>query len=82
MKYGKVQNYYNGEFVDSKAGDWLDVTSPLDGNLLSQVPMSTTEELDDAVKSAKDAARRLGQNADQRTRSGIFQISSTFGKKS
>jgi malonate-semialdehyde dehydrogenase (acetylating)/methylmalonate-semialdehyde dehydrogenase len=55
MKYGRVRNYYGGEFVESKATDWLDVTSPLDGAMLSQVPMSTTSELDAAVASAKSA---------------------------
>lgn len=55
MKYNKVRNYYNGAFVESGSGESLDVISPLDGNLLSQVPMSTTEELNSAVKSAKAA---------------------------
>ena len=55
MKYGRVRNYYGGQFVDSHSSDWLDVTSPLDGTLLSQVPMSTSDELDAAVKSAKGA---------------------------
>ena len=55
MKYGKVSNYYNGEFVPSGSGESLDVISPQDGNLLSQVPMSTAAELNNAVKSAKAA---------------------------
>ncbi len=55
MKYSKVKNYYNGSFQESSAKDILDVTSPLDGNLLSQVPMSTIDELNSAVESAKNA---------------------------
>jgi malonate-semialdehyde dehydrogenase (acetylating)/methylmalonate-semialdehyde dehydrogenase len=55
QKYGKIRNYYGGRFVDSPATDWLDVTSPVDGSLLSQVPMSTSAELDAAVNSAKSA---------------------------
>ena len=55
MKYERVKNYYNGEFVDSSSAEDLDVTSPLDGNLLSTVPMSTTDELNKAVASAKSA---------------------------
>ena len=55
MKYEKVQNFYDGRFVESGAGDSLDVVSPLDGNLLSQVPMSPAEELNAAVASAKAA---------------------------
>jgi malonate-semialdehyde dehydrogenase (acetylating)/methylmalonate-semialdehyde dehydrogenase len=55
MKYGKVRNYYGGQFVDSNASDSLDVISPIDGNLLSQVPLSPAEELNAAVASAKTA---------------------------
>jgi malonate-semialdehyde dehydrogenase (acetylating)/methylmalonate-semialdehyde dehydrogenase len=55
MKYSRVRNYYGGQFVDSSTSDWLDVTSPIDGTLLSQVPMSTRGELDAAVQSARAA---------------------------
>src|SRR5262245_31952849 len=56
MKYPKVRNFYNGEFVDSGSSESLDVTSPIDGSLLSTVPMSTGDELNAAVESAKGAA--------------------------
>jgi malonate-semialdehyde dehydrogenase (acetylating)/methylmalonate-semialdehyde dehydrogenase len=60
MKYERVKNYYDGEFVDSSSADDLDVISPLDGNLLSRVPMSTKDELNKAVESAKKAAESWG----------------------
>src|SRR5882757_7217359 len=55
MKYPKVQNYINGSFVDSSSLKSLDVISPVDGNLLSKVPMSAAKDLDAAVKAAKSA---------------------------
>ena len=55
MKYEKVKNYYNGSFHESSASESLDIISPVDGNLLSQVPMSTVDELNKAVESAKSA---------------------------
>jgi malonate-semialdehyde dehydrogenase (acetylating)/methylmalonate-semialdehyde dehydrogenase len=55
MKYSPVQNYINGQFIDATSVRTLDVTSPLDGNLLSKVPMSTAKDLDNAVKAAKAA---------------------------
>jgi len=55
MKYSPVQNYINGQFVNSTSARTLDVISPLDGNLLSKVPMSTANDLDNAVKAAKAA---------------------------
>jgi malonate-semialdehyde dehydrogenase (acetylating)/methylmalonate-semialdehyde dehydrogenase len=62
MKYPKVRNFYNGEFVESGSNDSLDVTSPVDGNLLSTVPFSTQDELEAAVQSAKGAAESWGNN--------------------
>jgi malonate-semialdehyde dehydrogenase (acetylating)/methylmalonate-semialdehyde dehydrogenase len=55
MKYAPVQNYINGQFVASQSNRKLDVISPLDGNFLSIVPMSSAEELDSAVKAARSA---------------------------
>ena len=36
-------------------GDFLDVISPLNGEIISQVPLSSSDILDDAVNSAKTA---------------------------
>lgn len=55
MKYEKVRNFYGGRFVESNGSDSLDIVSPVDGNLLSQVPMSLGEELNAAVGSARSA---------------------------
>lgn len=55
MKYSTVKNYYNGQFVESGSAENLEVVSPVDGNLLSKVPMSTPDELNAAVASAKKA---------------------------
>ncbi len=55
MKYEAVKNYYNGQFFESAATESLDVVSPIDGNLLSRVPMSPVGELNAAVASAKTA---------------------------
>lgn len=56
MKYAAVQNYINGHFTNALAGRGsLDVISPIDGTLLSTVPLSGFEELDQAVAAAKKA---------------------------
>ena len=55
MKYPPLQNYINGKFVNASSLRTLDVISPIDGNLLSTVPMSTAKDLDNAVKAAKAA---------------------------
>jgi len=55
MKYQPVQNFINGEFVHAASHKAMDVISPLDGTLLSTVPMSVTKDLDAAVVAAKKA---------------------------
>ncbi len=53
MKYKPVQNYIKGEFATSASGRKMEVISPIDGNKLSEVPMSTFSDLDEAVRAAK-----------------------------
>lgn len=53
MKYTPVQNYINGQFVDASTDQTLPVISPLDGALLSSVPLSAPKDLDAAVRAAK-----------------------------
>ena len=55
MKYPEVRNYINGAFVPSLTNRTLDVISPLDGTILSQVPLSGPGDLDDAVSKAQQA---------------------------
>ena len=54
-KYPLLQNFIGGNFVNANTADFLPVISPLDGQLLSQVPMSTIEDLNLAVESARKA---------------------------
>ena len=62
MKYGATQNFINGKFVNAGSGRKMEVISPVDGTLLSTVPMSTSKDLDDAVKAAHAAFSLLEQN--------------------
>lgn len=55
MKYTPVQNFINGKFVAINSDRKLPIISPLDGNHLSDVPMSTSKDLNDAVQAAKAA---------------------------
>ena len=54
MKYREIQNIVGGASV-AHEGEFLDVVSPLDGSLLSRVPLSAVGELDRAVESAREA---------------------------
>jgi len=55
MKYKPVQNFINGQFDEQTSLSTLKVISPLDGTLLSEVPLSTSNELNKAVDAARAA---------------------------
>ena len=54
-KYPDVQNYVDGKFVPSSSSQFLEVISPIDGTLISKVPLSTAEDLNQAVRVAQHA---------------------------
>ena len=55
MKYPAISNFINGQFIAARSTRTLDVISPIDGNPLSTVPMSTMIDLNLAVNAAKVA---------------------------
>lgn len=61
MKYPQVKNFINGQFITDGKRDILKVISPVDGTLLSEVPMSSAEDLDLAVSTARSAFKTWGK---------------------
>ncbi len=55
MKYAPIQNFINGAFVTPVTNKTIQVISPIDGTLLSTVPISTKEDLNVAVEAATKA---------------------------
>jgi malonate-semialdehyde dehydrogenase (acetylating)/methylmalonate-semialdehyde dehydrogenase len=53
-KQSDVKNYINGKFVENK-GKTMDVVSPIDGSLISSLPLSSYDDVDAAVQAAKNA---------------------------
>lgn len=54
MKYSDIQNYIQGQFVPVNL-EFLDVYNPANGSVISKVPLSGMEQVDAAVKAAKQA---------------------------
>lgn len=50
-----VKNFIGGKWVESKSGKTEDVFNPATGEVIAKVPISSTEELDEAVKVANEA---------------------------
>ena len=51
------KNLVNGEWIESKTGNFIDVYSPIDNSLVGKVPAMTKEEVDAAIHSAKEAQK-------------------------
>ena len=69
----KVPNFVNGQWVDSKATEWLDVTNPATGEVIAQTPLSSAAE----VGAAIEARRLLFPNGGERRRKTAFSPSSS-----
>jgi malonate-semialdehyde dehydrogenase (acetylating)/methylmalonate-semialdehyde dehydrogenase len=52
LKYPEVKNYVSGKFTNG-TNKTMEVLSPLTGKVISTVPLSSANDLDEAVKSAQ-----------------------------
>lgn len=50
-----LSNFVNGQWVKSKTDRYEEVPNPATGEILAEVPISTTEDLEEAVAVAKEA---------------------------
>lgn len=50
-----LKNYIDGEWVESQSPQKLDVDNPATGEVIAQVPLSTKEEVNEAVEAAQAA---------------------------
>ncbi len=50
-----IKNYINGKFVNPIANNWLDNYNPAKGEVYSQIPNSTKEDVEKAYKAAANA---------------------------
>ncbi|OWF38254.1 probable methylmalonate-semialdehyde dehydrogenase [acylating], mitochondrial [Mizuhopecten yessoensis] len=50
-----TKNYINGKMVESKADKWIDVHNPATNEVVTRVPESTQDEMQEAVDVAKTA---------------------------
>lgn len=51
----KLQNYINGQWVSSSATDYWNVVNPANQEVMAQVPVGTSADVDAAVKSSETA---------------------------
>ena len=64
-----IQNYINGNFHNPIQGNWLDNYNPSNGEVYSQIPNSTNEDVENAYIAAKSAFPSWSQTTlDERSR--------------
>ena len=51
----KVPNFINGQWIDSNATEWFDVTNPATGEVIAQTPLGSVAEVGAAVDAAAAA---------------------------
>jgi malonate-semialdehyde dehydrogenase (acetylating)/methylmalonate-semialdehyde dehydrogenase len=51
----RVSNYINGQWIESSATDWADITNPATGERIAQCPLSDISEVNAAVEAAAAA---------------------------
>ena len=51
----KLTHYINGEWTDSSANEWRDVINPATSEVLAQVPLASTNEINQAAEAAAAA---------------------------
>ena len=49
------KNLINGEWVSSKDGNFIEITSPIDDTIVGKIPAMTKEEVDFVLKTSKEA---------------------------
>jgi len=55
MSVAPVNNFIGGKFVPSRATKFVDVINPADSAVIARVPLSSAEEVDEAVRIGKNA---------------------------
>ena len=55
-----LRNYIGGEFVYHSGDEWMNVLEPATGQRFARVPLSTTKDVDSAVRAARAAQPEWG----------------------
>ncbi|EEC03541.1 methylmalonate semialdehyde dehydrogenase, putative [Ixodes scapularis] len=66
--------FINGQFVESKTTEWVDLKNPATNELITRVPKCTNAEMHEAVRSAKEAFRTWSQTSILTRQQSMFKL--------
>ncbi len=78
MSLHKVKNYINGEWVESNSKEIGDIWNPALGEKIAQVPYGSKDDVDMAVKAAKDAFKEWRQTPPLARARYLFRLKEAF----
>ncbi|MBW2370632.1 MAG: aldehyde dehydrogenase family protein, partial [Deltaproteobacteria bacterium] len=78
MTITKIQNYIDGEWVDSDTAVYGDVRCPANGQQIATVPYGTRQDVDAAVAAAKAAFDEWRETPPMSRARYLFQIKEAF----
>jgi malonate-semialdehyde dehydrogenase (acetylating)/methylmalonate-semialdehyde dehydrogenase len=72
--YGRLKNYINGRWVDSESSQIREVINPATNELIAEVPLSTPNEVEQAVKVAREAFQGWRETPPTRRARYFFEL--------
>ena len=66
MSFKNLNNeklYINGEYIESRSNEWIEVENPATGEIIGRVPKASEEEINQAVEAAYEAFKTFSRTS-------------------
>ncbi|MEY4458152.1 MAG: hypothetical protein RL431_806 [Actinomycetota bacterium] len=81
MTQKTLRNYINGEYVDSRGTDAIDLINPATGDVYAQSPVSTAADVDAAYQAANTAFAEWGETTPSERQLALWRIADEIEKR-
>ncbi len=76
-----LKNFINGELVDSRGKDTIDLVDPVTGNVYAKSPVSNDADVDSAYQAAATAFEEWGETTPSERQKALWQIADAMEAK-
>ena len=76
-----LKNFINGELVDSRGKDTIDLVDPVTGNVYAKSPVSNDADVDSAYQAAAAAFEEWGETTPSERQKALWQIADAMEAK-
>ena len=81
MTQKTLRNYINGEYVDSRGTEAIDLINPATGDVYAQSPVSTAADVDAAYQAANTAFADWGETTPSERQLALWRIADEIEKR-